>query len=149
MILRVFALLAGLVYLLIGVLGFVPPLLQPELPAIGPFEGFLFGVFAVNWVHSLIHIVTGLAGIPAFRSFGGSLQFFRIMGYAYLIIFILGIIPGRVSSMGVAWIRHAVPLNFGDNILHLVTFVLAFTLYFAAKRVTRRQHAVGAAGQPA
>jgi hypothetical protein len=149
-IVRAFALLVGVVYAALGVLGFIPPLLLGGLsPALGPFDGFLFGVFAVNWIHNLVHLATGIAGILAFRSSGASLQFFRIIGFAYLVIFILGVMPGRVSSIAISWIRYVLPLNFGDNILHLATFVLAFVLYFAARRVTRRHRAGAAAGQPA
>jgi hypothetical protein len=148
MVVRGFALIAGLAYLALGILGFVPPLLVRGLPALGPFEGFLFGIFAVNWIESLIHLATGVAGVLAFRSYTSSQRFYGIIGIVYLVIFILGIVPGRVSSIAIAWIRYVVPLNFGDNILHLVTFVLAFALYFAAKRVTRGYHAGGAAAQP-
>ncbi len=42
----------GVIYLLIGVLGFVPPLLAGNLEGTatlsGPFTGLLLGLFAVN-----------------------------------------------------------------------------------------------------
>lgn len=146
---RGFALIAGLVYLALGILGFVPPLLLDVLsPALGPFKGFLFGVFAVNWIENLIHLATGIAGILASRSLASSRRFYGVIGIVYLVIFILGIIPGRVSSVAIAWVRFLIPLNLGDNILHLVTFVLALALYFAARRATRRRYAGRAAGQP-
>ena len=46
-----FAQIFGAIYLLVGILGFVPvvPLLVPaELGVIGPLEGFQLGLFAVN-----------------------------------------------------------------------------------------------------
>ena len=55
-----FAQVLGAVYLLVGIVGFVPPLLVGSVPgAFGPFTGFLLGVFAVNWFHSLAHYRSG------------------------------------------------------------------------------------------
>jgi hypothetical protein len=58
-----FAQVFGLIYLTVGIAGFipVPPLLVGELPSpiIGLFDGFLLGLFAVNWFHSLTHSQLG------------------------------------------------------------------------------------------
>ena len=46
----------GVVYLLIGVLGFVPALVVAT-PVAG--QGLLLGIFAVNTIHNLAHLVLG------------------------------------------------------------------------------------------
>src|SRR5207244_5573723 len=48
----------GLAYLLIGVLGFIPGITQPSS---APGQGLLLGIFAVNTVHNLAHLVLGAA----------------------------------------------------------------------------------------
>ena len=70
-----FAQVFGAIYLLVGILGFVPvvPLLVPaELGVIGPLEGFQLGLFAVNWLHSLTHLAIGAAGLALYRSRAGA-----------------------------------------------------------------------------
>src|SRR5438270_12363678 len=53
-----FAQVFGIIYLLVGVLGFVLPLVLRPMPAAwGPFSHYLFGLFAVNWLHSLAHLL--------------------------------------------------------------------------------------------
>ncbi len=64
-----FAQVFGITYLLVGILGFVPPLLLGEGLAgvVGPFAGLMLGLFAVNWFHSLAHLLIGAAGLAAYR----------------------------------------------------------------------------------
>ncbi len=61
---QLFALVFGAIYLLVGILGFIPPLVAGEIPGAmgGPFTGYLIGLFAVNWFHNLAHILIGAAG---------------------------------------------------------------------------------------
>ena len=60
-----FAQVFGAVYMLVGIVGFLPPLLLGSLPAgvVGPSAGLLLGLFAVNWAHSLAHILTGAVAL--------------------------------------------------------------------------------------
>lgn len=62
----------GAIYLLIGILGFVPPLLAGNLQGTGtisgPFTGLLLGLFPVNWLHNIAHAVIGVMGLAVHRS---------------------------------------------------------------------------------
>jgi hypothetical protein len=49
-----YALVAGVILTVIGILGFIP--------ALAP-NGDLFGLFAIDPVHNLVHLVSGLTGI--------------------------------------------------------------------------------------
>jgi hypothetical protein len=63
---RYFALILGIFYLLIGVMGLIPGLIQP--PAYDPgvvidvLHGRLLGIFPVNIVHTLVHLAVGIWG---------------------------------------------------------------------------------------
>jgi Domain of unknown function (DUF4383) len=70
---RYFALIYGVVFLVVGVAGFVPGLVVPVAPpAEAPVDtgfGRLFGLFSINWLHNLVHIAFGIWGLAAYRSF--------------------------------------------------------------------------------
>ena len=124
-----FAQVLGAVYLLVGIVGFVPPLLVGSVPgALGPFTGFLLGFFAVNWFHSLAHLAIGAAGLAVHRSFSGSKAYALALGIAYGGLFLLGILSGEVVTLG-----GLLPLNGLDDVLHVLTALVAFTAYFTAR----------------
>ena len=124
-----FAQVLGAVYLLVGIVGFVPPLLVGSVPgALGPFTGFLLGLFAVNWFHSLAHLAIGAAGLAVHRSFSGSKAYALALGIAYGALFLLGIFSGEVVTLG-----GLLPLNGLDDVLHVLTALVAFTAYFTAR----------------
>ena len=124
-----FAQVLGAVYLLVGIVGFVPPLLVGSVPgALGPFTGFLLGLFAVNWFHSLAHLAIGAAGLAVHRSFSGSKAYALVLGIAYGALFLLGILSGEVATLG-----GLLPLNGLDDVLHVLTALVAFTAYFTAR----------------
>ena len=82
---RTFALLLAIVFLLIGIAGFVPSLMQPMHPehpplALSANAGQLFGLFPVNVLHSGLHILFGLWGLVASRSMTGAKLYARGVG---------------------------------------------------------------------
>lgn len=123
-----FAQVFGAIYLLVGIIGFIPPLLLGAVPgASGPFAGFLIGLFAVNWFHSLAHLAIGAAGVAVHRSFSGSKAYALALGIAYAALFVLGLI------FSVRFLGGLLPLNGWDHILHLLTALVAFGAYFSAR----------------
>ena len=68
MMTRRFALVVGIIYLVIGIAGFIPGLVQgqdyPDL-AVDAGSGALLGLFPVNVVHHLVHLLVGVLGIAA------------------------------------------------------------------------------------
>lgn len=126
-----FAQVFGIIYLLVGVLGFVLPLLLTPMPAAwGPFSSYLFGLFAVNWLHSLAHLLIGVVGIAVYRSFSGSRAYSFALGVAYAALFLVGILTGGV---GLGARGGLLPLNGWDNVLHLLTALAAFAAFFSAR----------------
>jgi Domain of unknown function (DUF4383) len=111
------ALLVGLVFLLVGVLGFIPGVTTnyDELKFAGhDSDAQLLGIFDVSILHNVIHLVLGLAGLALARTMVGARQYLVGGGVIYLAIFVYGLIWG--ADEGGA---NFVPMNWADNILHL------------------------------
>jgi Domain of unknown function (DUF4383) len=129
---RYFALIIGIIYGIIGVLGFVPTLLS--LPATAPIltvkagYGYLFSLFPVNLLHNIVHLVVGVLGIIAYRSLSNAQLFARGLTILYAVLAVLGLIPATSTLFGL------VPL-FSHNIwLHAVTAAIAAYFGFVAPR---------------
>lgn len=120
--LRALAIVFGIVFICIGVAGFVPSFYVNDL---------LFGYFLVNFFHNSFHIITGVLAIMAGTSFYYSKLFFQILGIVYGILAILGfVLKGDLSFM-------MLHMNLADNILHLVIALVALYLgFFAYKKLT-------------
>ena len=129
-----FAQIFGVVYLLVGILGFIP--VPPILVAPGvlgdvllgpfePFNGFLLGLFAVNWLHNVVHIAIGVAGLAAYRSAAGARSYSIGVGVLYLLLFVIGLILPTVFGL--------VPIfGVGDLGLHLLSGALALAIGLAS-----------------
>ena len=82
MSLRKLAKIAGYFFVIIGILGYIPGITEQNL---------LFGVFHVNSMHNLMHLVTGAVAIGMVHRVPASLKiFFQIAGIAYLAIALIG-----------------------------------------------------------
>ncbi len=107
---RALAVLGGAVFVLLGVLGFVPGVTTHygDLRVAGRgSHAQLFGVFRVSILLDLVHVVVGAAGIAVGRA--------RSLARASLVVWLIG-----VSAAG-AWLS----LDTADNWLH---FLFAGTL---------------------
>jgi len=130
-----FAQAFGLIYPAVGIAGFIPvrPLLVGELPPpiTGPFDGYLLGLFTVNWFHSLAHLAIGAVGLAVYRSLTGAMSYALAPGVAYALLFVVGLLTS-LSALG-----GLLPLNGWDDVLHLLTALLAFGAYFASRGAFR------------
>lgn len=121
---RYFALIAGIVYLLVGIVGFIPGLTtMPGMGApsltVNTSYGYIFGIFPVNLLHNVVHLLIGLWGILAYRGFGAARGYSRALAIIYGVLTIMGLIPGLDTVFGL------VPLFGNDVWLHAVTAILA------------------------
>ena len=128
---RLVALVFGAVYTLVGIMGFIPGLNDGSPQGGGtvsdPFAGDLLGIFTINWFHNLAHLLIGLAGLAAYRSYNASRTYALVVGLAYALLFLLGILSGTVGTLG-----GLLPLNLADDILHILTAAVLLFAYFGA-----------------
>jgi hypothetical protein len=116
---RTFALVFGIVFLAIGIAGFIPALVEPHAGsphqlAVTEGHGRLLGLFPVNLVHNIAHILFGLWGLLAYRSLGGAVTYFRAVAIGYGLLTILGLIPATNTLFGL------MPIDGNDIWLHAV-----------------------------
>lgn len=118
---RYSALSLGLLFLILGLAGFVPAFVTPSANFTSePGFGYIFGVFPTNYFHNAIGVLVGLWGIAAFTSLSGAIVFNRIFAILYAAGFILGLLPFTNTLFGLT------PL-FGNNIwLNAITAAIAF-----------------------
>lgn len=131
---RYFALIAGIVYLLVGVMGFIPGLNDMAHPGTATYDlavdaqyGFLMGLFPVNILHNIVHLAIGLWGVLSYRSFRGARTFALGLGIFYALLAVMGLIPGLNTTFGL------IPIFGNDVWLHAVTAAAAFVAYFASR----------------
>jgi hypothetical protein len=117
---RTFALVLGIIFLLIGILGFVPGVTrmippQEGLAVHGPGHGYLLGLFHVNLLHNLVHILFGIMGIAMYRRYDLARLYARIVAISYGLLVLLGLMPAPFSTVfGLA------PVHGHDVWLHLI-----------------------------
>jgi len=139
-----FAMGMGLLYVLVGLLGFVPGLVSPP-PLDAPHlnvdtgYGYLMGLFPINVLHNLVHIGVGLWGIAAYRSVYGSVSFARGLAIFYGALTIMGLIPVVNTMVGL------IPIFSHDIWLHALSAAAAgyvgfvrMSENFTVGRMTRR-----------
>jgi len=107
----------GVVFLLTGVLGFVPGITSnyDELKFAGHESGaLLLGLFQVSVLHNIVHLLYGVAGLALAKSVSGARAYLIGGGVIYLVLWIYGLVFS--DNEGAA---NFVPLNNADNWLHL------------------------------
>jgi hypothetical protein len=121
---RTVALALGIAFLGVGILGFI----------LNPTGGELLGIFAVNVLHNLVHVLFGVLGIASAYT-GWSRLYCQGVGVIYLLLGVLGFIPGLY--VGEDMLLGLVHINLADNFLHLVLGGVAAIFGFAPQLVGR------------
>jgi hypothetical protein len=108
----------GIGFLLIGIVGFFYSYTMHD-------TGMLLGVFPVNLVHNIVHILFGLWGLAAAKAFGSARNYARIAGVIYLVLAVVGwVYP---DGFGI------VPIGGADVWLHLIIGVALAYFGFTAR----------------
>jgi Domain of unknown function (DUF4383) len=129
---QLLALLAGVTFVLVGILGFIPGITSHLYGGLD-FAGHdsrakLFHVFQVSWVHNIVHIAFGLAGLALARTWETARIFLVGGGVVYLVLWLYGLIINQHHG------ANFVPFNTADNWLHFVLGVSLVGLGFLTSR---------------
>ena len=114
----------GALFLLIGVLGFLTSGMSMEAdPALA---AKVLGLFPVNVLHNVVHLLLGIWGLAASRSIAGATMYAKTAGALYVVLAILGFfIP---TTFGL------IPIGGHDIWLHALLGVILVAVGFQAPR---------------
>ncbi len=132
--LRSAARVVGIVFLLVGILGFIPGITTPydQLAAAGPHSGAkLLGLFQVSILHNIVHLLFGVAGLAMARRARTAYLYLVVGGVIYLVLWLYGLFVDKASA------ANFVPLNTADDWLHFVLGVGMIGLGVALNRRDR------------
>jgi hypothetical protein len=127
--------LLGIVFILVGVLGFIPGFTTHygDLSFAGHDSGAkLLGIFQVSILQNIVHILFGAVGLVLAKTPDGARTYLIGGGIVYLALWIYGLVIDKDGS------ANFVPLNNADDWLHLVLGVTMVGLGFALTRGTAR-----------
>jgi 4-hydroxybenzoate polyprenyltransferase len=133
--LRVATMVVAAVFLLVGLLGFIPGITTD-------YEGMTFaghestamllGIFHVSILHNIVHLLFGVVGLVLARTVTSARGFLIGGGVIYLVLWIYGLIIDHDST------ANFVPVNTADNWLHLLLGVGMISLGLALSRTRAR-----------
>jgi hypothetical protein len=119
--------LFGVIFLLVGVLGFVAS--GMSMDANMDTAPKLLGMFPVNALHNVVHLVFGIWGLLAARTVIGATQFAKIGGGIYLALAVLGFVAPTTFGL--------IPIGGNDIWLHAVLGIVLLAVGLqSGKRVT-------------
>lgn len=107
----------GAVFLLVGVLGFIPGITTgyDAMEAAGhESRAELLGIFQVSILHNIVHLIFGVAGLLLARTPGSARNYLIGGGVVYLVLWLYGLVIDKTSP------ANFVPLNTADDWLHFV-----------------------------
>jgi Domain of unknown function (DUF4383) len=125
------ATVVAVVFLLVGVLGFVPGITTnyDQLSFAGHDSmAMLLGVFMVSVLHNIVHLLFGAVGIALARTVSGARSYLIGGGAVYLVLWLYGLVVSQNSG------ANFVPVNSADDWLHFVLGVGMIGLGFATAR---------------
>jgi hypothetical protein len=126
---RLVATVFGVVYLLVALLGF---LVTGGAGFASTNGTLLLGIFEVNWLHDIVHLligaallIAGLSNVRAAKSANG------VVGAVYLLVGIIGFFIAGTSA-------NILALNTADHFLHLLSAVVLLGVAIGAERTADR-----------
>ena len=117
---KTFGILFGIVFLAVGILGFVPGITKDDM---------LLGIFMVNKMHSIVHIASGAVFLLASMAGAGAASlWFKIFGLVYAVVAILGFMNPNGMLLGM------ISNNPADTWLHVVLAAAMLLIGFAVPK---------------
>lgn len=122
---QLLALVFGAVYLLVGIVGFF----------VTGFDHFadnsqhemLIGLFMINPLHNIAHILVGVVGLLLARTLAGARTYGWLLAGLYGVLFVYGLL-----AVGESW--DFLNINAADNVLHIATAAVGLVIALAPAR---------------
>lgn len=135
---RLAAKAVGAVFLLVGILGFIPGI-TTNYDAM-EFAGHesraeLLGIFQVSILHNIVHLLFGVAGLAMSRTTRGAVSYLIGGGAIYLVLWLYGLVIDKTSE------ANFVPLNSADDWLHFVLGLAMIGLGLMGRKALEHSHA--------
>ncbi|HEY9700511.1 MAG TPA: DUF4383 domain-containing protein [Trichocoleus sp.] len=128
-----FALIIGILFLLIGIMGYIPAFVKA--PAVAPEDAFLtftfgygdlLGLFPINVLHNLVHLLVGVLGIAASTTLSSARLYSGVLALFYGSLTLMGLFLPTQSTLGF------IPIFGHDVWLHAITASIAAYFGFIA-----------------
>lgn len=116
---------AGIIFVVIGIGGFIPALTSKDSMGMT----LLLGIFMVGAVHNVIHLASGVAALLCTKSEKYAMMYFRIFGIVYGLVTLVGFIQGD-TVLGL------IDVNTADNFLHLGIALVSLYLGYGVATAT-------------
>ena len=132
----------GAVFLLVGILGFVPGITQDIYP-LNLFNhspeakdhALLLGIFEVSVLHNIVHLLFGVAGLAMAKNYKSATSYLIGGGVIYLLLTVYGALIDHKSD------ANFVPFNTADNWLHLLLGLAMIALGLIGSRAAKGDRA--------
>jgi Domain of unknown function (DUF4383) len=129
---RLYAGIVGATLIVAGVIGFFYNSTFTDNESV---REAVFGILDVNGWHNVVHILTGLLGVLAFRAGNDASRLYALgIGAVYIVVAIWGFAIGSGDS-----ILGILPINTEDSILHLLLGVGGLGAGLASQAPERRR----------
>jgi len=122
---KTLGMLFGIVFLVVGILGFFPAISPPDASGMP----MLLNIFMVNTAHSIVHIASGAVFLFASMAGAGPARlWFKIFGLVYAVVAILGFMTPNGMLLGM------ISNNPADTWLHVVLAAVMLLIGFASPK---------------
>ena len=116
------AVVFGIVFLVIGILGFVPAVTKDQM---------LLGIFHVNPAHNYVHLLSGVVAlICGMTGVGASRLYFKIFGLVYAAVAVMGFMHMGQDTMLLGMVSN----NDATTYLHVAIAAVSLILGFMPAR---------------
>jgi hypothetical protein len=121
---RTVCLVLGAVYILVGILGFIPGVAE-EVAGVDEMESataLLLGIFPINLLHNIVHLVIGAVLLWGATATDAAVLAARGVGVVYLLVGLLGFVAPDTFGL--------MPIGGNDIWLHLATALVLLVVGF-------------------
>jgi hypothetical protein len=132
---RTAALVFAIVFAIVGFVGFFPSPPPPDAPSltVDHGHGLALGVFPVNTLHNIVHLLFAVLGLAAWGS-GRPRDYFQVLAVSYAVLAVLGLNAATSTTFGL------VPIWGADVYLHAAVAIGAFYFGFVRGSVDVHSH---------